>query len=179
MSPKKLLLLEDDAVFRERLGEAFTRRGLSVSLAENFSRAKAYLSNDSFDYAVIDLYLPDASGMEFLKALKESCPDCRSVILTGFGTIQTTVEALKLGAVNYLTKPTHADAILQALEQETPEEVESSDPPDLPTLSQIEWNHIQRVLNECQGNVSKASKVLGLHRRSLQRKLAKYPGKLA
>ncbi|RIL07566.1 MAG: two-component system response regulator, partial [Proteobacteria bacterium] len=111
------------------------------------------------------------SGLDLLGEIS-ALSKAKVVVLTGYGSIATAVEAVKLGAVNYLTKPVNADTVLAAFEKSAPSRVE------IPDLAQVEWEHIQRVVNEYNGNISRASKVLGLHRRSLQRKLAKNPGRL-
>lgn len=143
-------------------------------LAGDFSHAMS-LAKAQPQFGVFDLKIPGGSGLSLLPEFKKIAPDCKIVLLTGYATFATAVQAVKQGAVNYLAKPAHADAILQALMGA--EATRTSSLP-LPTLDQVEWDHIQRVLSDCDGNISKASKVLGLHRRSLQRKLAKFPDKL-
>ncbi|MCB0339677.1 MAG: response regulator [Bdellovibrionales bacterium] len=171
---KSLLILEDDTVFRERLNLALTDRGFNCRAVESVAQGVEIARTVQFDYGVLDLRLTDGSGLEVLDALRFASPKARVVVLTGFGTISTAVEAIKRGAVHYLTKPTHADAIVKAFAGQSTTSIE----PALPTLAQVEWNHIQSVVEKCSGNISKAAKELGLHRRSLQRKLSKNPGPL-
>lgn len=171
----KLLLVEDDQVFRTRLARALRSRGFMVTEASGMTGAMQAAEEERFDFAVLDLSLGDGSGLEVMRMLNSVSPLTRSVVLTGFGTIATAVEALKLGAVNYITKPANADQIVEALRGGTGVRVESD---KVPTLSQVEWEHMNRVLNACNGNISHAAKMLGLHRRSLQRKLNKAPGRL-
>ena len=124
-------------------------------------------------YAVLDLRLEDGSGLSVVEALNKHRPDARVVILTGYGAIATAVAAVKAGAIDYLAKPADPEDIVKALlaaPDATPE------PPDNPmSADRIRWEHIQRVLSDCSGNITQATKLLGIHRRSLQRKLAKYP----
>lgn len=172
---KSILLVDDDAVFRARLARAFRERGFAVGEASGGKEAAAYACDEQPCYAVLDLKLERESGLEVLFQLKEKNPEIKVVLLTGYGTIATAVEAVKRGAVNYLTKPVDADTVLSALGLS--EKAPSQELPT-PALAQVEWEHIQRVVKEHEGNISKASKALGLHRRSLQRKLYKNPPRL-
>jgi two-component system, response regulator RegA len=178
MKAPSMIIVEDDRVFRERLSRSFMERGINVVAVESVTQLKATELPVELDYAVIDLRVGTESGVDALAYLREFRPQCKAVMLTGFGTIATSVEAMKLGAVNYLTKPTTAAAILAALSEEVAAEsvleadIENQ---ELPTLAQAEWEHIQRVLQSCEGNITQAAALLGLHRRSLQRKLAKDP----
>ncbi len=181
-----ILLVDDDEVFRKRLAKAFISRGFNVTEADGKCRALGRIQESTYDYAVIDLALPDGSGLEIVQMLSRQSPDTKCLVLTGYGTISTSVEAIKMGAVHYLTKPAHADKILEALNDRTSPPINNYEDPtalnasaEIPSLSQIEWEHINRVLDDCDGNVSKAAKLLGIHRRSLLRKLSKSPGKLA
>lgn len=170
-----ILVIDDDEVFRKRLARAFRIRGYEAGEAANGEDALKYLKDNNPERAVLDLKLGDESGLTILQALLKENPALRVVVLTGYGTISTTVEALKLGAINYLTKPLDADSILSAFsDTHSTEEAAINVPP----LAQVEWDHIQRVLEDCGGNVTKASKALGIHRRSLQRKLAKNPHRI-
>ena len=171
----RILLIEDDDVFRKRLAKALNSRGFEVFQASNATQAFENCRMLKPERAVLDLRLGEESGLDILRRLIELSPSIKVVVLTGYGTISTTVEALKIGAVNYLTKPVDADAVLDAFEPESPIRKKT-----LPTpgLAQIEWDHIQKVIDDCDGNISHASKALGLHRRSLQRKLVKPPSKL-
>jgi two-component system response regulator RegA len=174
-----IFILEDDDIFRTRLSRAFEKRGAAVVQAADCATAQNRIAEGKVDYAVLDLCLPDGSGIEVLEMLIKKYPQVRSVILTGYGTISTAVEATKLGAIEFLTKPTNPDRILSSLlgEPLTGSLMKNSSVP-APTLAQVEWEHIHRVMNDCDGNVSRAAKVLGLHRRSLQRKLGRDPGRL-
>jgi two-component system response regulator RegA len=167
-----LLIVDDDETFRRRLAKALAERGFEVRVAGDSAAALAEASRgEAPEAAVIDLRMPGPSGLEVVRALKELEPAMRILVLTGYGSIATAVEAMKLGASNYLTKPADADEIVRALFDQKPGAAGSS----TPSLARAEWEHIQRVLADCDGNISEAARRLGLHRRSLQRKLAKYP----
>jgi two-component system response regulator RegA len=170
-----VLVVDDDEVFRQRLARALAERGLEVRTASDFLTALAAAGSDPPELAVVDLRMPGRSGLELVQELRKLDPATRILVLTGYGSIATAVEAMKLGAIHYLPKPADADEILAALggtEAGAP-----GQPPAVstPTLARAEWEHINRVLGDCQGNISEAARRLGLHRRSLQRKLAKYP----
>jgi two-component system, response regulator RegA len=169
-----ILVVEDDDVLRSRLARALAERGLDVRAAATAAEAIASAKAESPELAVIDLRLPDRSGLEVVRALKAIDGATAIVVLTGYGSIATAVEAMHLGAAHYLTKPANADEILAAFEPhgrpDTPALAHEA-----PSLARAEWEHIQRVLNDCNGNVSLAARRLGLHRRSLQRKLSKRP----
>lgn len=165
-----VLVVDDDEVFRTRLGRALDERGFQVTLAANVDDALKAAS-EAPEYAVLDLRMPGQSGMELLKALKEKDPNTRVVMLTGYGSIPTAIEATKLGATGYLTKPADADEVVKALLGEQVTNVTR----ETPTLARAEWEYIHRVLADCGDNISEAARRLGIHRRSLQRKLQKYP----
>lgn len=171
----KILLADDDTVFRQRLAQAMIKRQHDVTQACHGGDAVALVKNASFDGVVIDLKMPQMNGLEALRDIMQLCPDLAVVILTGYGSIPSAMEAVRLGARDYLIKPTDVDQILAIFQRDEAalplEEVNFT----LPSLEQVEWEHIQRVLSDCQGNISEAARVLGLHRRSLQRKLQKYP----
>ncbi len=169
-----LLLVDDDEALRERLAKALRRRGLEVRTAAGVVGALEAAAADSPEMAVVDLRLPDGSGLDVVRALRDLDPTTRCVVLTGYGSIATAVEAMRLGAVNYLPKPCDADQVLAAFE---PSEAGAPGDPaeDPPSLARVEWEHMNRVLTDCAGNISEAARRLGLHRRSLQRKLQKYP----
>jgi two-component system, response regulator RegA len=172
-APPTLLVVEDDDQLRERLSRAFRDRGFSTIAAGSVAEALQRVE-DAPEYAVVDLRIGEESGLAVLRALLAHDPATRVVMLTGFGSIATAVEAMRLGATHYLTKPADADEILAALRRGEGEEPElpAGDPP---SLARTEWEHINRVLVSVSGNISEAARRLGLHRRSLQRKLAKYP----
>lgn len=169
---RSILLADDDAPFRERLAKALRKRGFEVREAADASAAMELAREESPEWALVDLRMPGESGLELVKGLNRLDAATRIVVLTGYGSIATALEATRLGAAHYLTKPADLDEILSAFERGPGA---APLPEEAPSLAWVEWEHIQRVLSECQGNISQAAKVLGLHRRSLQRKLAKPP----
>jgi two-component system, response regulator RegA len=168
-----LLVVEDDDFLRERLVRAFRDRGFAAQGAASVTEA-ARLADDAPEYAVVDLRIGEESGLEVLRALLAKDPATRVVLLTGYGSIATAVEAMRLGAVHYLTKPADADQIIAALQRGTDTDVVAPAGEPL-SLARAEWEHINAVLVSVSGNISEAARRLGLHRRSLQRKLSKYP----
>lgn len=168
-----LLLVDDDEVLRERLGRALRERGFEVTTAESGEAAIAIARRDAPEFAVVDLRMPGASGIEVLDALRAIDPATRVLMLTGYGSIATAVEATRRGAVGYLSKPADADEVVAALTGRP--SAEGKVDIDTPSLARTEWEHIQRVLADCAGNISETARRLGIHRRSLQRKLQKYP----
>lgn len=128
--------------------------------------------------AVVDLRMPGENGLELLKHLHALYPQMRVVILTGYGSISNAVDALRLGAVNYVAKPAGTDDILAAFERAESPPLTAVDTHEVPSLARAEWEHINRILSDCSGNISEAARRLGIHRRSLQRKLQKYPPKV-
>jgi len=170
-----LLIVEDDDALRQRLARAFEARGFDVRGAATAAEADAIARQEAPELVVLDLRLPDGHGLDLIPTLKQLDAATRIVVLTGYGSIATAIEAVRRGATHYLTKPADADEILAAFDRGADGEP-GLRPPLLPmTLDRVEWEHINRVLVECGGNVSEAARVLGLHRRSLQRKLAKFP----
>ncbi|MGH8146898.1 MAG: response regulator transcription factor [Rhodanobacteraceae bacterium] len=174
-----LLLAEDDPVFAGVLGRALARRGFDVVPVANAPDALACARARCPSYAVIDLKLGDDNGLELIPALHDTVPGIRMLLLTGYASIATAVEAIKRGAHDYLAKPVDADAVTRALLGSDPTHVTHGVAPDVPDtplgLPRLEWEYIQRTLHECRGNVSEAARRLGMHRRTLQRKLAKRP----
>lgn len=171
-----ILVVDDDEVFRTRLAQAFLRRGFDVRQAADADAAAASARQDSPELAVVDLRMPGRSGLELVRELAEIDAATNVVVLTGYGSIATAVEAVKLGATHYLTKPADVEDILAAFRRADAAPGDLPDVPDqAPSLARVEWEHINRVLADCGGNVSRAARVLGIHRRSLQRKLSKYP----
>jgi two-component system response regulator RegA len=168
-----LLLADDDAAFRAVLGRALANRGFVVRAAATGDEACAAAEDDPPELAVIDLRMPGRSGLEVVRHLRALDAQTRVVVLTGYGSIATAVEAIKLGAVNYLAKPADADQVLAALGVAEPASAGADG--ETPSLARVEWEHIQRVMQDCGGNVSEAARRLGLHRRSLQRKLSRTP----
>lgn len=172
-----VLVIDDDATFNAVLARALTRRGYCVSSATDAAMALAAARAVPPDAVVLDLNLGSSSGLHLIRPLLELAPACRIVVLTGYASIATAVEAIKLGALQYFAKPIEVDAIVAVFE--TPEETEpdadamlSSDPL---SVGRLEWEHIQRVLHEHAGNISATARALRMHRRTLQRKLAKRP----
>jgi len=170
---RSVLVVDDDDVFRTRLGKAFHDRGFDVRTAHSAAEAVRLAQQDSPEFAVVDLRMPGASGLDVVRELHVIDPASVIVMLTGYGSIATAVEALRAGAVHYLSKPVDIDQILAAFEGKTATPAASS--LEVPSLARVEWEHIQRVLSDCDGNISQAARLLGLHRRSLQRKLSKDP----
>ncbi len=172
--PLSILVVDDDDRLRERLSKAFVARGLSVYTAADHAGAMAVASAVPLDRAVVDLRMPGPHGLTVLQDLKQRHPAIVIVVLTGYGSIATAVEAIRHGAHDYLTKPCNADQVLAAFAAE-PELPAAELAFEVPSLAKVEREHIERVLRECNGNVSKAARVLGMHRRTLQYKLAKFP----
>jgi two-component system response regulator RegA len=171
-----LLIVEDDDVLRSRLARAFRERGFEVHEAKGSQEALAEARRDSPEYALVDLRLQDGTGLEVVDALVHLDPTTRVVVLTGYGSIATALDAVRRGAAHYLTKPADVDEILAGFAGAAPGGLAVPRPEDsTPTLARVEWEHINRVLADSGGNVSQAARILGIHRRSLQRKLAKHP----
>lgn len=169
-----LLVVDDDDVFRERLARALSERGYAVTTAGSVEQALASI-DEAPEYAVVDLRMPGRSGLELLKALKEKDPATVVLMLTGYGSIPTAVEATKAGAVGYLSKPADADDVVRALAGLGTDTGAGGEAGDTPSLARAEWEYIHRVLSDSGDNISEAARRLGIHRRSLQRKLQKYP----
>ncbi|HEY6879961.1 MAG TPA: response regulator [Polyangiales bacterium] len=175
-SAQLILVVDDDERLRERLARAFEARGLSVRTARDYDDALAVARESLPELAVVDLRMPGPSGLELIRALKEIDPETKIVVLTGYGSIATTIDAMRLGAVYYLQKPADADDILNAFVRGEAPPVENLDQDaDPPSLERVKWEHVSRVLADCGGNVSEAARKLKLHRRSLQRMLQKFP----
>jgi len=171
-----ILIVDDDELFRTRLAAAFSRRGYESRTAAGHGEAVASARVESPELAVIDLRMEGPSGLELLRDLLEIDPSTRVVLLTGYGSIATAVEAMRLGATNYVPKPADADEIIVAFERgEAPPLAPTERDFEAPSLARTEWEHINRVLADCGGNISETARRLGIHRRSLQRKLQKHP----
>ncbi|MBX3160490.1 MAG: response regulator [Deltaproteobacteria bacterium] len=173
-----ILIVDDDEVYRNRLARAFVDRGYDVRTGSDFDTAVAAAQGDSPEYASVDLKMPGKSGLELVKALHEIDPATKIVVLTGYGSIATAIDAVRLGATYYLSKPADADDIIGAFARGESPPLEPSPAGDeykAPSLARAEWEHINRVLSDSGGNISEAARRLGIHRRSLQRKLQKYP----
>lgn len=172
---RTLLVVDDDAPFRQRLALAMERRGFEVTAADSVAAGITEARARRPAYAVIDLRLGDGSGIEVVSALHEARADARVVVLTGYGNIATAVAAVKMGAIDYLSKPADADAVEAALLQA---EGKLPPPPEQPmTADRVRWEHIQRVFEQCDRNVSETARRLRMHRRTLQRILNKYAPK--
>jgi two-component system response regulator RegA len=168
-----LLLVDDDEPFRTRLARALRSRGLEVVEADSLAAVAQVARDRRPERALIDLRLCDGSGLDALDLLRRELPGVVCIVLTGYGSIATAVEAVRRGAFDYLTKPVDADDVLRAFAASG--EGEEDEAASVPSLHRVEWEHIQRVLSDCGGNVSRAARLLGLHRRTLQRKLASRP----
>lgn len=172
MSLPRLLLVDDDEVFCQTMARALGRHGFEVITACRADEALSLAA--SARYGVIDLRIGPDSGLDLIASLRSGHPDMKLVVLTGFASIATAVEAIKLGAIHYLTKPAAAQDIVDAFGKEAGDaETLISDTPM--SVKRLEWEHLQRVLAEHGGNISAAARALGMHRRSLQRKLQKKP----
>ena len=171
------LVVDDDEVFRVRLCRAISDRGWEASGAADGATALDLAAAHSPDLAIVDLRLPGMGGIDIVRELRKLDETTCIIMLTGYGSIATALTATKLGANDYLSKPADADEILSTYQKYLSGQPDESDEASLsvPSLARVEWEHIQRVLADCEGNISQAAKLLGLHRRSLQRKLAKYP----
>lgn len=169
---RSVLVVDDDDVFRARLVRALTERGFDAQGASSHEDALTLARQDSPELAVVDMRLPGKSGIETVRELKQLDPSTIVVVLTGYGSIASAVEAVRLGATQYLSKPVDVEQVIAAFDGAAPT---PDDGPGVPSLARVEWEHINRVLTDCGGNVSQAARLLGVHRRSLQRKLAKYP----
>lgn len=171
-----VLIVDDDEAFRMRLRRAFVDSGWEAFSAADRQAALESSRNDSPDLILVDLRMPDVDGLDLVAELRELDDSTSIVVLTGYGSIPTALTAVKRGADHYLSKPIDVDQIIAAYRQLRLDEGFPFKPPStVPTLARVEWEHIQRVLSDCEGNVSQAARLLGIHRRSLQRKLSKYP----
>ncbi|MDG5495894.1 MULTISPECIES: ActR/PrrA/RegA family redox response regulator transcription factor [unclassified Niveispirillum] len=171
---RSLLIVDDDAPFRIRLARAMERRGFDVVAVDSVNMGIEVAHESAPRYAVVDLRLGDGSGLDVVKALRDARPDARIVMLTGYGNIATAVAAVKFGAVDYLPKPSDADAVEAALLADGP----LPPPPESPmSADRVRWEHIQRVFEQCDRNVSETARRLKMHRRTLQRILNKHAPK--
>jgi two-component system, response regulator RegA len=173
MNERTLLLVEDDAALAEGLERALARRGYAVTVCATLHDALERISHGAPDYAAVDLRLPDGSGLAVVRALHEANAHTSVVIVTGYANIATAIEAIKLGAKNYLCKPIDADAVTAALEGARPE-AHPLMPATPLSVPRLEWEHIMRVHAEHDNNISATARALGMHRRTLQRKLSRH-----
>jgi two-component system response regulator RegA len=172
----KLLVVEDDVDFAAALSRAMGKRGVEVAVAHDASEAQTVAQTFGPSHAIVDLKLPGESGLTVVAALAARTPAPAIVVLTGYASIATAVEAVRLGARHYLAKPADADEILAALLRDQPDAALEVSPEPL-SVARLEWEHIQKVLNEHDGNISATARALKMHRRTLQRKLDKNPPK--
>lgn len=164
--------MDDDATFRNRLVKALASRGLNAHGAESAAEAVIVAKRVQPERAVVDMRMPGESGLQLISQLVEIDPEMDVIVLTGYGSIASAVEAMRRGAIDYLQKPCDADQILAAFDRHNEEPTDPGDS-SVPSLARVEWEHIQRVLSDCGGNISETARRLGIHRRSLQRKLFK------
>jgi two-component system response regulator RegA len=169
----ELLLVDDDETFCQVLARALEKRGFAVTVTNSVEQAMPRALANPPEFAVVDLKMEGASGLALVQMLHELDPATRIVMLTGYASIATAVAAIKLGATQYLAKPANADEIVAAFGYQP--SVDSHLNAQISTVERLEWEHIQRVLHEHQGNISATARALNMHRRTLQRKLAKQP----
>ena len=166
-----LLIVDDDRPFLQRLARAMETRGFSVDTAESVTEGMAKVKIGAPDFAVVDMRLNDGNGLDVIEGIRNVKPDCKAIILTGYGNIATAVTAVKMGAIDYLAKPADADDVYTALMRKPSDK---ADPPENPmSADRVRWEHIQRVYELCDRNVSETARRLNMHRRTLQRILAK------
>ena len=170
----RLLLVDDDVIFCSVLSKALEKRGFQVTVAHTVAGALSHIQRGAPEYAVIDLKISDQSGLMLVSKLNALGERTKIVVLTGYASIATAVEAIKLGATYYLSKPADADDIVAAFHRDSGGESAPIHEKPL-SVDRLEWEHINRVLNEHHGNVSATARALGMHRRTLQRKLNKHP----
>jgi two-component system response regulator RegA len=168
---RSLLIVEDDKPFLERLARAMESRGFAVTSCDSVAEGLTQIARAAPAFAVVDLRLGDGNGLDVVSALKRKRPDARAIVLTGYGNIATAVTAVKLGAVDYLSKPADAEDVVSAL---LASGNQKSEPPSNPmSADRVRWEHIQRIYEMCNRNVSETARRLNMHRRTLQRILAK------
>lgn len=168
----RFLIIDDDEIFCQVLVRSLEKRGYEACYAVNSEQGLTLAQRFQPDNCLLDLKLGQETGLRLIDPLKQISPDLRIVILTGYASIATAVDAIKQGAFNYICKPAHADAIIAAFTGQPELETTNNDPL---SVDRLEWEHIQRVLSEHSGNISAAARALGMHRRTLQRKLQKRP----
>lgn len=176
MTNEHVLAIDDDAVFCEVLSRSLVRKGFQVTLATGLASTEVALKTQRFEYAIVDLCIGEESGLSVVKKIKDDSPETRIIMLTGYASIATAVEAIKLGAIHYLTKPAEIEDIIVAFgKNEGDDKIKLAEIPL--SVKRLEWEHIQKVLHEHEGNISAAARAMGMHRRTLQRKLQKKPVK--
>jgi two-component system response regulator RegA len=175
-SDRVVVIIDDDEVFRNRLCRAFAQRNWNATSAASSEEALPLVVEHEPDLVLIDLRLASESGLDVIRQIRVKDSAAKLVMLTGYGSIATALQAIRLGADDYISKPADVDQILAAyVKLSVSDNAESVDVPQAPSLARVEWEHVQRILVDCGGNISKAARVLGIHRRSLQRKLDRYP----
>jgi len=174
---KSILIVDDEDFFRDRLVRAFARRGYRAAGAADHGAAMTIIRSERPDLGVFDLKMPGKSGLDLLRDALGAHPEMEIIVLTGYGSIATAIDAVKAGALSYLAKPADVDDLLAAFARESTRAAAAPAPGEFtaPSLARTEWEHINRVLNDCGGNITAAAKRLDIHRRTLQRKLRKYP----
>jgi two-component system, response regulator RegA len=169
---RSLLIVEDDKALRMRLARALEMRGFLVTQSETIAEALSAVGTEAPAYAVVDMRLGDGNGLDVIEAIRAKRDNTRTIVLTGYGNIATAVTAVKLGAIDYLSKPADADEIVAALLRAP--SAKAPAPPENPmSADRVRWEHIQRVYESCERNVSETARRLSMHRRTLQRILAK------
>jgi two-component system, response regulator RegA len=168
---RSLLIVEDDKAFLQRLARAMEGRGFAVTIAESVAEGLLQVEKAAPAFAVVDMRLADGNGLDVISAMKKRRPEARAIILTGYGNIATAVNAVKLGAVDYLAKPVNADDVATALLALDTRKIELPENPM--SADRVRWEHIQRIYELCGRNVSETARRLNMHRRTLQRILAK------
>jgi two-component system response regulator RegA len=169
------LVADDDDPFRDRLGRALEARGWEVFLAANAAQAQAAAEEHAPDLAIVDLRIGNENGLDIVRKLRALDPTMFILMLTGWASIATALEAVRGGADHYLSKPVDVDQIIDVFNASPATGTDLNPPSSVPSLARVEWEHIQRVIADCGGNISQAARALGIHRRSLQRKISKYP----
>ena len=170
------LIVDDDEVFRNRLCRALAERRWEAENVADCDQALQFARDRSPDLVLVDLRMPGRGGLDAVQELRAIDSSITIIVLTGYGSIPTAISAMKKGADHYLSKPADADQILAVYDALRSAPTEAPDVPEtVPTLARVEWEHMQRVIEDCAGNISQAARLLGIHRRSLQRKLSKYP----
>lgn len=177
MSAEMILVVDDDELFAQTLSRSLERRGFDTCIAIDEASALAMADKHAPDRAVIDLKIGQESGLTLLTELGKRLPDLRMIILTGYSSIATAVAAMQLGAINYVCKPADADEILAAFDAEGSQAEQTELPDNPPSVKRLQWEHVQKVLKENNGNISVTARALGMHRRTLQRILQKKPVK--
>ncbi|PLA74140.1 two-component system response regulator [Hydrogenovibrio sp. SC-1] len=174
-----ILLVDDDTTFLTILEQSLQQKGFNIYSATSPEKAKPLIATQPFDHAILDLNIDGESGLNLLTELLSEQPDCQVLILTGYASVATAVEAMRLGAMDYLCKPASIQEIMQSLQliETTEQETKSEEAPQFEPMSvkRMEWEHIQKVLIEHNGNISATAEALNMHRRTLQRKLQKRP----